>query len=50
MASVAMRDLQITHDFPEAKNLSHLIADRLAEMIQTGTLKPGQHLVQTELA
>lgn len=45
-----MSDLQITRNFPEAKNLSHLIADRLAEMVQTGALKPGQHLVQTELA
>lgn len=34
----------------EVKNLSTLIADRLAESIQTGELKPGQRLVQTELA
>ena len=34
----------------DAKNLSTVIADRLAEMIHAGTLKPGQHLVQTELA
>ncbi len=45
-----MSDLQITLDFPQVKNLSHLIADQLAKMIQTGALKPGQHLVQTELA
>ena len=34
----------------EVKNLSTIIADRLAESIQTGELKPGQRLVQTELA
>ena len=32
------------------KNLSTAIADRLAEMIHTGALKPGAHLVQTDLA
>jgi len=34
----------------DVKNLSTVIADRLAEMIHTGALKPGAHLVQTDLA
>jgi DNA-binding GntR family transcriptional regulator len=34
----------------EIKNVSTLVADRLAEMIQRGMLKPGEHLVQGDLA
>lgn len=34
----------------EVKKLSTVIADRLASMIQSGLLRPGEHLVQTELA
>lgn len=34
----------------DIKNVAEQIADRLGEMIQTGALKPGTHLVQTELA
>jgi DNA-binding GntR family transcriptional regulator len=34
----------------DVKNLSTVVTDRLAEMIQRGELKPGEHLVQTELA
>lgn len=34
----------------DIKNAAEQIADRLGEMIQTGALKPGTHLVQTELA
>lgn len=41
-------DLQIKPD--EVKSLSTLVADRLTELIQSGGFKPGQHLVQTELA
>jgi len=41
-------DLQIRLD--EVKNLSTVVADRLAELIQTGGLKPGHRLVQNELA
>jgi len=33
----------------EVKKLSTSVADRLSEMIQTGILKPGEHLVQMEL-
>jgi DNA-binding GntR family transcriptional regulator len=32
------------------RNLSAALADQLSQMIQTGVLKPGAHLVQTELA
>lgn len=32
------------------RNLSAALADQLSQMIQTGVLKPGEHLVQTELA
>lgn len=35
---------------PEVKNLSQTIADQLANMIQNGRLKPGEHLVQLDLA
>lgn len=28
-----------------AKSLSTLLADRLIDMVQTGVLKPGEHLV-----
>lgn len=45
-----MDDLQFDLDLGDVRNLSTVIADRLAEMIQTGVLKPGEHLVQTELA
>ncbi|MCX8036122.1 MAG: GntR family transcriptional regulator [Candidatus Sumerlaeia bacterium] len=34
----------------EIKRLSTLVADRLEEMIQTAALKPGEHLVQNDLA
>jgi DNA-binding GntR family transcriptional regulator len=34
----------------DVKNLSTVIADRLAGMIHTGALRPGEHLVQTDLA
>ncbi len=33
----------------DVKNIGARVADRLAEMVQTGALKPGEHLVQTEL-
>lgn len=33
----------------DIKNISTSVADRLSEMIQTGILKPGEHLVQMEL-
>ena len=45
-----MDDLQFDHDLGDVRNLSTVIADRLAEMVQTGVLKPGEHLVQTDLA
>jgi DNA-binding GntR family transcriptional regulator len=32
------------------KNLSTTLADRLVEMIETGVLRPGEHLVQIDLA
>jgi len=34
----------------ELRSLSTVIADRLTELIETGALKPGEHLVQTDLA
>jgi DNA-binding GntR family transcriptional regulator len=34
----------------EIKNLSRTVSDKLQEMIYTGRLKPGERLVQTELA
>lgn len=37
-------------DLNEVKSLSSIIADRLAELIQKGLLKPGEHLVQNGLA
>lgn len=37
-------------DKQEIKRLSTLITDRLAEEIESGTLKPGERLIQTDLA
>ena len=34
----------------EIKTLSALVADRLSDLIQRGVLKPGEHLVQGDLA
>jgi len=34
----------------EIRNLSRTVSDKLQEMIYTGRLKPGERLVQTELA
>ena len=45
-----MRERHFDVDLDAVKNLSTIIADRLAEMIQAGVLKPGERLVQTELA
>jgi len=43
-------DDQLGFNVGEIRNLSDTIAERLAEMVQTGALKPGEHLVQLELA
>jgi DNA-binding GntR family transcriptional regulator len=45
-----MKKNDFSLDFRVVKNLSAVIADRLAELIQTGALQPGEHLVQTVLA
>jgi GntR family transcriptional regulator, rspAB operon transcriptional repressor len=37
-------------DRPDKKSLSTMIADQMAEMIQTGVLRPSTHLVQNEWA
>ena len=43
-------DDDLAFELPETKSLSVAIADRLAALIQAGDLKPGQRLVQTDLA
>jgi DNA-binding GntR family transcriptional regulator len=45
-----MSDRQFDVYPDKVKSLSTAIADRLAEMIHAGALKPGEHLVQTGLA
>ena len=45
-----MKESDFEINLDEVKNLSVVIADRLAESIQTGSLQPGEHLVQTVLA
>jgi len=37
-------------ELDEIKSISTLVADRLSDLIQRGALKPGEHLVQGELA
>ena len=37
-------------DRDEVKNLSQIVAEKLQEMIYTGKLKPGERLIQNELA
>lgn len=43
-------DAEFGYTLGELKSLSTVMADRLAAMIEGGTLRPGQHLVQTDLA
>ena len=45
-----MKENDFDLDLKVVKNLSDVIADRLGELIQTGSLRPGEHLVQTVLA
>ena len=45
-----MKESDFELNLNEVKNLSAVIADRLAELIQTGSLQPDEHLVQTVLA
>ena len=45
-----MKESDFDLDLKVVKNLSDVIADRLGELIQTGSLRPGEHLVQTVLA
>ena len=45
-----MKESDFDLDLKVVKNLSTVIADRLAELIQAGSLQPGKHLVQTGLA
>jgi DNA-binding GntR family transcriptional regulator len=47
-AAAPMPDL--TAGIMELKNVAQFIAHKLEEMILVGTLAPGQHLVQTEIA
>jgi DNA-binding GntR family transcriptional regulator len=37
-------------DMNQARNISTLIADKLSEAIQQGVMKPGERLIQTDLA
>lgn len=37
-------------DMNQARNISSLIADKLSEAIQQGVIKPGERLIQTDLA
>lgn len=37
-------------DMSKARNISSLIADKLSEAIRTGAIKPGERLIQTDLA
>jgi DNA-binding GntR family transcriptional regulator len=45
-----MSDASFALELDEIKNVSTLVSDRLSDAIQRGVLKPGEHLVQGDLA
>lgn len=45
-----MSETTFNIDLNKIKSLGTVISERLADLIQKGTFKPGDHLVQIELA